>query len=523
MPTTGLPKKIGDASQSRPGYDLNGNILNLLRQGKTGDATFGQMDNLTYSYANGGNALTAVSDAVTTVAAENGFKEIVEGTLDYTYDANGNMTADANKGITAIEYNYQNLPIKVSKSATEYMVFTYNPAGQKLTQQTYGTKPRRIDYIGELVYEDNVLKTIAHDDGRIVITSGTPEYQYYLADQLGNTRVTFTSRPATTGARATLEDEQARAEQSDFLRYEFARRVRSPLFDHTRRDVGGHATRLSGTANEKYGLARSLNVMPGDTIKMEVFAKYVDTNRANWTAGMTSLMSSVTNRITNIVTDGVAYASSTASFPFAGLLKTPAGSDKEPKAFINWILFDHEYRYKDGGYVQMSTAAREYGQNTPHEQLSAAVPVTEPGYIYVYLSNESTTPVDVYFDDFAVTQVQSPIVQMDDYYPSASRLIHTTERTPCPTVGSSRARNTWTTWACIGNRSGGETMTPQPDASSTSTRWPTSITTTAPMPSARTGLPRTSNWKAWKADALTSTRSTMRATWYSAGFSMCWM
>src|SRR5690349_4901430 len=111
-------EKIGDLNLSRPGYDLNGNVLNLFRYGKKTATGFGLMDDLGYTYANGGNQLTAVSDAITTQVAENGFKEVTEGTLDYTYDANGNMVKDDNKGITSIEYNHLNLPSKVSKSAS---------------------------------------------------------------------------------------------------------------------------------------------------------------------------------------------------------------------------------------------------------------------------------------------------------------------------------------------------------------------------------------------------------------------
>jgi len=37
--------------------------------------------------------------------------------------------------------------------------------------------------------------------------------------------------------------------------------------------------------------------------------------------------------------------------------------------------------------------------------------------VYIYLSNESPTTVEVYFDDFKVTQTKSPVIQQDDYYP----------------------------------------------------------------------------------------------------------
>jgi RHS repeat-associated protein len=37
--------------------------------------------------------------------------------------------------------------------------------------------------------------------------------------------------------------------------------------------------------------------------------------------------------------------------------------------------------------------------------------------VYIYLSNESETPVEVFFDDFRVEHIKSPVVQMEDYYP----------------------------------------------------------------------------------------------------------
>jgi RHS repeat-associated protein len=49
--------------------------------------------------------------------------------------------------------------------------------------------------------------------------------------------------------------------------------------------------------------------------------------------------------------------------------------------------------------------------------LSVSRPIKEPGYVYIYLSNEGSVQQDVFFDDFKVEVVKSPIVQADDYYP----------------------------------------------------------------------------------------------------------
>jgi RHS repeat-associated protein len=48
---------------------------------------------------------------------------------------------------------------------------------------------------------------------------------------------------------------------------------------------------------------------------------------------------------------------------------------------------------------------------------SPTITITQPGYIYIYLSNEETSPVEVYFDDFRVTNTKSAVIQVDDYYP----------------------------------------------------------------------------------------------------------
>ncbi|WP_441316686.1 hypothetical protein, partial [Flavobacterium collinsii] len=50
----------------------------------------------------------------------------------YSYDLNGNMTADTNKNITAITYNHLNLPTQITFATTGNIVYIYNAAGQKI-------------------------------------------------------------------------------------------------------------------------------------------------------------------------------------------------------------------------------------------------------------------------------------------------------------------------------------------------------------------------------------------------------
>ncbi len=51
---------------------------------------------------------------------------------EYLYDANGNMTKDANKGITQILYNHLNLPSRITYSDGRVINYVYTANGTKL-------------------------------------------------------------------------------------------------------------------------------------------------------------------------------------------------------------------------------------------------------------------------------------------------------------------------------------------------------------------------------------------------------
>ncbi|MBS1978687.1 MAG: hypothetical protein JST46_15050 [Bacteroidetes bacterium] len=148
--------------------------------------------------------------------------------------------------------------------------------------------------------------------------TGTPEYQYHLKDHLGNVRMTFTTNPGTDQTTATYEPANQSQENSQYVRYSNARLVNATLFNHT--TGGSYSERLSGSANEKYGLAKSISVMPGDVVTAEVYAKYVDPNSANWTPALTTLMGQITSGTAGVVIDGANYSSSTDKVDKAWIL-----------------------------------------------------------------------------------------------------------------------------------------------------------------------------------------------------------
>ncbi len=96
-----------------------------------------------------------------------------------------------------------------------------------------------------------------------------------------------------------------------------------------------------------------------------------------------------------LLTAGLPAASAVRSFPFAGLLSHTEDEGDGPKAYLNWLVFDRNYNQLDGGYVKVSSLAAQSSVNNLHEELTHSLTIKEPGYVYIYLSNESETPVDV--------------------------------------------------------------------------------------------------------------------------------
>lgn len=190
------------------------------------------------------------------------------------------------------------------------------------------------------------------------------------------------------------------------------------LLYHTNGGSTGYSQRLNGSTNEKYGLAKSISVMPGDTVSAEVFVKYVDANASN-TQALNDFIAAIAAGTSpaGTVVDGGGYGSSTSSFGYGGLLAN-SPSINAPKAYLNYLIFDRDYNFQDGGYVAITTNAKETGTDGAHERLAIDnLLMKEAGYVYIYYSNENESLVEVFFDDFAVKHAKGPVVQVDDYYP----------------------------------------------------------------------------------------------------------
>ncbi|MEC5174222.1 DUF6443 domain-containing protein [Chryseobacterium nepalense] len=179
-------------------YDLNGNIKTIQRTAQRMGATALLIDNLTYDYENSNmsNRLQKVKDAVTIAQ---GFPYKATPT-NIGYDDNGNMTSFPDKNISSIQYNYLNLPKKITQDAqvTDYV---YRADGVKVKKLFGGLQTDYLDgfqYKFTYAWEDET-GTMTTDGMKLRIIP-TPEgyfdglrnrYFYNYTDHLGNVRLSY--------------------------------------------------------------------------------------------------------------------------------------------------------------------------------------------------------------------------------------------------------------------------------------------------------------------------------------------
>jgi RHS repeat-associated protein len=236
--------------------------------------------------------------------------------------------------------------------------------------------------------------------------------QYELTDHLGNVRIGLVDEEGSAITfDATMEADKAEEESQYFMNTDT--RHMDPMFNHTA--AGAYSSRLNPylEGGSAIGPAIYLEVSPGDTVAMEVFARYTaQVSDANNVAP--ALASAIAagfggqSPINEAVTLGEAFTEALAA---GAAVPTDAGSTA-PKAYLQYILFNKNMSMAQHGHHMVS---EEAGSSWQHLQLR--VPIEEIGYIYIYVANESMDNVDVYFDDLEVQLIDGPVTSASDYYP----------------------------------------------------------------------------------------------------------
>jgi len=167
-------------------YDVMGNIKTLNRY-QAGTI----IDSLLYTYT--GNQPGTIADR-STDAGPNGK---VAGSSTYTYDGNGNVSANTNVVNTgqnkSYTYNLLNLPQVITVPGGS-VTYTYDATGRKLRKVAVnGATTTTTEYIDGIQYLNSAtaIDFIATEEGRADVNGADYDYQYYMGDNLGNTRITF--------------------------------------------------------------------------------------------------------------------------------------------------------------------------------------------------------------------------------------------------------------------------------------------------------------------------------------------
>ncbi|MBO5603155.1 MAG: RHS repeat-associated core domain-containing protein [Prevotella sp.] len=206
------------------GYDLNGNISELVRAGKHNDGTYKMTDALIYSY--NGNQIHSIQDAGGALVYDGSFDFKPSGSTEaYRFNANGAMTYDPNKGFT-INYSDWGSPSSItfdSGNSTEYIYgadgrklkvsWSSNSANCKPTSRFYDDEEEpgsgsggntgvgsqgsttgnivsnSMEYVGPFIIIEDSLSRIRFDGGYCTINGNQAEYHYYIKDHLGSNRI----------------------------------------------------------------------------------------------------------------------------------------------------------------------------------------------------------------------------------------------------------------------------------------------------------------------------------------------
>ena len=385
-----------------------------------------------------------------------------------------------NGGADGIINNFLDLPQQIiinGKSKTE---FTYDAAGNKLakkvTQLAPGSpQPITTYYVGGLVYEGQAgatetltLQYIINEEGKLRImdpvaawsgpsgqvnylethgnteigNTGTPNkwgvWDYFIKDNLGNIRMVLTEEYHQQQMLCSME-------------------ATPPVRKNEEEATFGNTTN-NEVANTRYSttslpwqpspyVSKLIYVNPGvqppTTIGPNTILKVMAGDILNGTAKYYYQSSGQSNNINNniianianslfgflqnpgnvsgVIKDNVSnnFLSSNGGplQPFLTNNNPPPSNTKTPKAFLNYIFFDEQFRYVKESSGAVPVPQLQGNQTSSSGDLAPFyATATKNGYVYIYLSNESSN-VPVYFDDFRVTHTRGPIVEDNAFYP----------------------------------------------------------------------------------------------------------
>lgn len=468
--------QIGNGIDPTTAYDENGNIKAMKQWGLKLTSS-SVVDDLVYTYGFNNSANTnklknvidGQNDPGTLLGDFSSSQRYMtslgstksSSAIDYTYDVNGNLTRDLNKDIgdasvEGIKYNHLNLPyeimVKDANGTKGIITYIYDAAGNKLEKRvqdnTNNIAPyKNTTYIGTFVYESDKIQFLGHEDGRIRVkevfvnnvSAKEFVYDYFLKDHLGNVRMVLTEEvQVDVYPIVSLENSNAVDLENHYYKVDAVNIVDKsaalalPAYPNnngiptnnsaiTATDISQKLYRLHGNGS-KMGLGLTLRVMAGDVVN--IFGKsYWKTADGNVPGLPTQV--SLLNLLNDFIGTGIAGKGGVTgdqlnAIPeiingIGGLLSGQQQGQTQPKAYINWVLFDENFRPVVSNTNSNSSfdPVGSSGELKSHAKTTGEI--TKNGYLYIYCSNQSV--LDVFFDNIQVVHTRGPLLEETHYYP----------------------------------------------------------------------------------------------------------
>jgi RHS repeat-associated protein len=436
-------------------YDANGNIQTLKRYNELGIL----VNDFNYSYEANKNKLTAI-----------------EGyTNAYTYNAVGQLIGEdkVEEGKDQyIEYDVTGKVVKVYSSAAKLAADLkienlYDDRGFRLAKVNYETQ-RTTWYIRDAsgnvisIYEQDGLPTPENSDkitevevpvyGSGKLGTAYPaqdgSVNYEITDHLGNVRALF--RDNINIYTATMEDNgiqnendpfaNPRVKEMQFFENLFETEEENVFMNMslpTDKELNPHRVALlhwndnagMQAVDKAVGPSIALKVNAGDKLTMEAWTRYeekISYAKDFDLAFLSGLLGGTF--VTKYGFEGFSVSQTTSSIN-AALTSSGFGNRdntaSHPFAYINYILYDQNMVPVGGNSKRIPLAAgsnqAELYINEPQFKPmkfgfdeNESVVVSQAGYIYIWLSNESKD-TRVWFDDLTITNTQNMVVQATDY------------------------------------------------------------------------------------------------------------